>query len=402
MTDENRKLAQEAIDTVAKYGSKAAAATALELPYMTLSNRVKIAKRLKLAPNQSRDASLEAQVRFLKDELKRAQQTALDNEAVRTHIIGLQKDVSRAAPPEWTLPLRGPASSPGVPTLLISDLHWGEVVDPRQINGVNEYNLRIAHQRMDNLVEASVHLLKILDPKMRYPGIVLPLGGDMISGDIHEELEASNEMPTMPTVVDLYGKLVSVISFYADQFKRVFLPCVTGNHGRNTHKIRAKDRHHTSFDWMLYTFLAKRFEGDPRVTFFIPDGPDAYYRIYEHKYLLTHGDQFRGGDGIIGALGPLTRGNQKKQSRNSQIDMAYDTMAVGHWHQDIFLRRLIVNSSLKGYDEYAYANNFGFEPPSQQLWVTHPKYRITYRMPVLVDRQRAAQKTEWVSLPKAA
>jgi hypothetical protein len=182
----------------------------------------------------------------------------------------------------------------------------------------------------------------------------------------------------------------------------VFLPCVTGNHGRNTMKMRAKDRHHTSFDWMLYTFLAKHFEGDRRVTFYIPDGPDAFYRIYEHKYLLTHGDQFRGGDGIIGALGPLTRGNQKKHSRNSQIDMAYDTMICGHWHQDIFLRRLIVNGSPKGYDEYAYANNFGFEPPSQQLWVTHPKYRITYRMPVQVERQKAAVKTEWVSLAPLA
>jgi len=206
----------------------------------------------------------------------------------------------------------------------------------------------------------------------------------------------------LPTVVDLYGKLVSVITFMADTFGRVFVPCVTGNHGRDTHKIYSKDRHHTSFDWLLYTFLAKHFEKDARVSFYIPDGPDAYYRIYEHKYLLTHGDQFRGGDGMIGALGPIIRGDHKKRSRNAQIDMEYDTMVIGHWHQDIFLRRLIVNGSLKGYDEYAWSNNFGFEPPSQQLWVTHPKYRITYRMPVLVDRQKAAPKTEWVSLPKAA
>jgi len=231
---------------------------------------------------------------------------------------------------------------------------------------------------------------------------VLPLGGDMISGNIHDELTQTNEMQTMPTVLDLYGELVGVISFMADTFGRVFLPCVTGNHGRDTHKIYAKDRHHTSFDWLLYCFLAKHFEKDSRVTFFIPDGPDAYYRVYEHRYLLTHGDQYRGGDGMIGALGPIMRGDHKKRSRNAQIDMEFDTQVMGHWHQEIFLRKLIVNSSLKGYDEYAYANNFSFEPPSQQLWVTHPKYRITYRMPVLVDRQRAAPKTEWVAIPKAA
>lgn len=30
------------------------------------------------------------------------------------------------------------------------------------------------------------------------------------------------------------------------------------------------------------------------------------------SYLLTHGDQFRGGDGVIGALGPIIRGDHKK------------------------------------------------------------------------------------------
>ena len=66
--------------------------------------------------------------------------------------------------------------------------------------------------------------------------------------------------------------------------------------------------------------------------------------------------------------------------------------------QYIHLTRLIVNGSLKGYDEYAYNNNFGFEPPQQALWLTHPKHGITFRMPVQVDRKRAAPKTEWVSV----
>jgi hypothetical protein len=392
---------QAALNLVSQHKTIADAARASGMVRQRLSELFEKAKALGLKPTAG-DAPLLQQISFLKDELRRAQQSAVTHETVRSEIINLKAAVTELAPIDWVLAPRGAASSPGVPTLFLSDLHWGEVVDPRQINGVNEYNLEIAHRRMDAVIESAVHLLKILDPQMRYPGIVLPLGGDMISGDIHEELEVSNEIPTIPTVIDLYGKLRSVIGFAADTFRRVFVPCVTGNHGRNTMKMRAKDRHHTSFDWMLYTLLAKHFENDKRVTFYIPDGPDAFYRIYEHKYLLTHGDQFRGGDGIIGALGPLTRGNQKKHSRNSQIDMAYDTMICGHWHQDIFLRRLIVNGSTKGYDEYAYAGNFGFEPPSQQLWVTHPKYRITYRMPVQAERQKAPLKTEWVSLPKAA
>jgi hypothetical protein len=80
--------------------------------------------------------------------------------------------------------------------------------------------------------------------------------------------------------------------------------------------------------------------------------------------------------------------------------MDYDTMLIGHWHQYTHLGRLIVNGSLKGYDEYAYNSGFPFETPQQALWLTHPKYGITYRMPVYVDRVREATKTAWVSVPK--
>jgi hypothetical protein len=203
----------------------------------------------------------------------------------------------------------------------------------------------------------------------------------------------------MPTVLDLFGKLASFLKLMADTFGNVMVPCVTGNHGRDTTKIWAKDRHHTSFDWLLYCFLAKHFDGDKRITFHIPDGPDAYYRVYGHRYLLTHGDQFRGGDGVIGALGPIIRGDHRKRSRNSQIDMGYETMLLGHWHQYMHLTRLIVNGSLKGYDEYAYSSNFPFEHPQQALWVTHPRHGINWRMPVFVERAKAVPKAAWASVP---
>jgi hypothetical protein len=202
----------------------------------------------------------------------------------------------------------------------------------------------------------------------------------------------------MPSILDITGKLTWMIDELLKHFPRIFLPCVTGNHGRNTHKIWTKDRHATSFDWLIYNLLAKHYEQDKRVTFLIPDGPDAYYRIYGHRFLLTHGDQFRGGDGLIGCLGPIIRGDHKKRSRNAQIDMEYDTMMLGHWHQYIHHSRVIVNGSLKGYDEYAYTNNFGFEEPQQALFVNHPKHGITYRMPVKVDRAGKAQKAAWVSI----
>ncbi|HLB49832.1 MAG TPA: hypothetical protein VJL59_22675 [Anaerolineales bacterium] len=402
----NNTLAQEAVNTFAKHGNnQRAAAAALGIPRTTFQARLDDGRHRGLKPNGGQidpdsPQALYAQVRRLEAELRRAQATSSEIEAVRNIVGGLSNKVAELKPPPFIAVGPNTPSSPGVPTLFLSDWHAGEVVYPTQINHVNQYNLTIMRERVAALVKSAAHLLGIISPKMDYPGIVVPLGGDMISGNIHEELTATNELNSMPTVLELYGVLVGIIDELARIFGHVFLPCVTGNHGRDTRKIWAKDRHHTSFDWLLYQFLARHFEKDKRITFYIPDGPDAYYKIYQHRYLLTHGDQFRGGDGIIGPLGPIIRGDHKKRSRNAQVDMEYDTMICGHWHQYIHLSRLIVNGALKGYDEYAYANNFPFEPPSQALWLTHPKYRITYRMPVYVDRQRKPAKAAWVSVPK--
>lgn len=336
----------------------------------------------------------------LQAELRRATLESADAAAIKLVIGSLGDRVAKLQLPKWVQAPLAKGSSPGIPTLFFSDLHWGEVVRPSQIGNVNTFNLAIAHERMQYTVETAVHLLKILDSGMDYPGIVFVLGGDLISGNIHEELAATNEINTMPTVLDLYGQLVVVIEKLADTFGNVLVPCVTGNHGRDTRKTWSKDRHATSFDWLLCQFLAKHFARDKRVTFYIPDSSDALYKIFDTRYNLTHGDQFRGGDSIIGPIGPLTRGNQKKQARNQAVGQEYDVMICGHWHQYIHLERLIVNGSMKGYDEYAYQNNFGFEPPRQGLWLTHPRYGITYRMPVLCEQPPKRKAVPIWTVPK--
>jgi hypothetical protein len=393
---------QDAVDTLVAKGSRSSAARALNMPASTLKSRLDGAQRLGIKPSKgtARGGPLTDQVKRLEKELREATKEQADTATLKEIIGTASKRLDKLDAPAWTVkPL--PATSPGIPTLQLSDFHWGERVYSKQVNGVNEYSLAIARERLKYCVETAIHLCRILDRDMRYPGIVVPLGGDMISGAIHEELRASNEIPTMPTVLDLVDHLVPAILTLADTFGRVFLPCVSGNHGRDTMKIYAKGRNHTSFDWLLYQFLARSLGRDKRIAFYIPEASDASYRIFGYKYLLTHGDQFRGGDGMIGALGPILRGDHKKRSRNAQVGMDYDTMVMGHWHQRIALDRVIVNSSLKGYDEYAFVSNFPFEQPSQNLWITHPRYGITYSMPVYVDpAPKKRVNTEWASIAK--
>lgn len=333
----------------------------------------------------------------LQSDLAEAKSHAVTADVLREWIGTTKLALAELNLPKW---VDSPklSGAPGVPTLQLSDLHWGEIVKASQIGGVNEYSLSIARRRLETVVKGAVKLARILSPEMKYPGIVVQLLGDCISGNIHDELQATNEINTMPTVLDLYRHLVPALRLLADTFGYVFVPCVTGNHGRDTRKIWAKDRHHTSFDWLLYQFLAIAFEGDPRVTFYVPDSSDGLYRVFGVRYLITHGDQFKAGDSIIGAIGPITRGEQKKLARNVAVGQEYDVMAFGHWHKRMISNRLRGNGSLIGYNEYAAQGNFGFELPLQNFWMTHADHGITFDAPLLAEETKAAAKTAWVSI----
>jgi hypothetical protein len=338
---------------------------------------------------------LTKQVRDLKSRVRVLEDSALTDERIEREILGLREGSSE--PPGWLLETQRAKKGPGVPTLFATDWHWGERVEPSEIGGVNRYNVEIAHERARAFFTSAIDLLTNHMVCPEYPGIVLDLGGDMLSGDIHEELSQTNELESIPALLDLRGVLRWGISELRKRWP-VFVVGVTGNHPRQSPKPRAKRRNHTNFDWLLYKLLEGDFADDKEVAFQIPDGPDALYQVYGHRYLLTHGDQFRGGDGMIGALGPIIRGDHKKRSRNGQIDQGYDTLVLGHWHQLIQMQRLIVGGSLKGYDEYANAGNFPYEPPRQALWVTHPDHGITLSMPVLVEKQkRTRAAASWVS-----
>jgi hypothetical protein len=399
------ELMQQAVNEYYTTNSKVLAAKNLNLAPGTFAHRYNLGVQHGLVPNADLKApetgiayelsEARAKIRQLESSALAQAKEDFNAEFIKRKIIKLAE--SEINIPDWVIRKPKGHNVTGIPTLLASDWHWGEVVDPAQVGGVNEYNLKIAQERARAFIETSIDLLKNRFNNPKYEGVVFALGGDMFSGNIHEELATTNDMEVMPCVLDLWGTLVWCIEILADEFGKVFVPCVSGNHGRNTHKIQNKNRNYTNFDWLLYQFLNKRFENDKRVTFFIPDGSDAYYQVYGYKYLLTHGDQFRGGDGVIGCLGAIIRGDHKKRSRNAQIDQEYDTMLIGHFHQLIQLQRLIVNGSLKGYCEYAYSNNFGFEPPRQALWITHPLHGITFSCPVNVDRKRKPINTTWVS-----
>jgi hypothetical protein len=351
-------------------------------------------------PQARKLTGLTDRVRELESQLKAIHRDNLTAETVRRHIFGLRD--APVDPPGWVVSTKHKAGTAGVPCTMWSDWHWGEVVVPAEVNGINEFDIAIAQRRARALVEKTIRLAKHYMVGAEYPGIVINLGGDMLSGDIHEELTETNELPSMSALLDLFGVLVWALGSMAEAFGRIFVPCVPGNHGRNTRKPRFKRRAHSNFDWLLYNLLERHFQGDKRVSFYVPSGADAYYSVAGRRFLLTHGDNLgvKGGDGIIGSLGPILRGDFKIRNANTSYGQPYDTLIIGHWHQYLPLERVIVNGSLKGYDEFAkLALRAAPETPRQALWFVHPEHGVTCHWPVNVEAPRAAATAaKWVEL----
>jgi predicted phosphodiesterase len=257
---------------------------------------------------------------------------------------------------------------------LWSDWHIGEVVFREQVAGINEYNTEIARRRVRTLVEKIIHLCFHHTVNPTYPGIVVCLGGDMISGIIHEELRETNDATVMQQLREVYRLLASSLATLADAFGHVWVVGVVGNHGRSTYKPRAKNRVQDSFEYTLYGFLEDRFLNDKRFDFYIPEHTDAIFTIAGHRFLLTHGDSTgaKGGDGQIGAIGPIIRGEKRVRDVQSLVGEAQSITLMGHYHMKVSLDNVIVNPTLKGYDEYA-MNMLRARPerPAQMLLFVH-------------------------------
>ena len=94
-------------------------------------------------------ALTEEQIKHLEKALKTAQQESADASAIKAAIGDIKTRIDTLDLPTWaSAPLAKP-SSPGVPLLFLSDFHWGEVVHPSQINGVNKFNVGIEHDQDD-------------------------------------------------------------------------------------------------------------------------------------------------------------------------------------------------------------------------------------------------------------
>src|SRR5579859_4305576 len=176
--------------------------------------------------------------------------------------------------PDWVNSKTSKLTDHGAPLTILSDVHYGEVVKAAQTNGVNDYNPAIAYKRLKTYTSHVIEIQRQHGGSKKPPGLVLCLGGDMISGSIQEELRMTDAKTPIQDVQEMTDALAGVVDNLSTYFGRLFMPCVVGNHGRDTLKTHFKNAVFHNHDWSLYMNLARVFKGNKNIRFYIPEAFD--------------------------------------------------------------------------------------------------------------------------------
>jgi hypothetical protein len=323
---------------------------------------------------------------------KRAQELAKELADTRHTLDQVSGLMSRAPnPPQWNLPKTGRRNrASGL--LTISDIHAGEVIRPDEVGGLNEFNLEICRSRLRRLFGAAISILPRWASDCRLEGIHVALNGDLVSGDIHDELRRTNALTAQEQVWFVGDELAAGLKKLADAFGCVFVCITPGNHGRSTLKTHAKGTSSLSYDTMVGESLRRYFEHDKRITVMVSPARDAVYEILGWRVLQTHNDQGGGGgQGFAGPMLPILRKGKSVEWMAAQSRVFYDILVTGHYHTSGNLGKILANGSVVGYGEFAQSIRAAPEVAQQWLALITENWCIRERTEIkLQDTRKAA------------
>lgn len=254
----------------------------------------------------------------------------------------------------------------------LSDWHVGETVNIDEMGGVNSYSIDIFRRRAGRLADVS-HALMTQHWKGDPPEkIVLIFGGDMITGEIHEELAITNDALSAPAVRCCAEVLAGLVK-HLKQIAPIDIYTLPGNHGRLTKKPQSKGMAVNSFDTLISQIVEMMVVGTEGVRFFYPKSGDAVFNVYQWVFCAVHGDRIgsRGGQGFIGPVATIARGVHKMKSYYTSQGVIVHYFLIGHFHTTAKIPGAFSNGSLIGPSEYSRDLRANPEPSKQSMIIVH-------------------------------
>ena len=266
----------------------------------------------------------------------------------------------------------------------LSDTHFGKIILPSTVNGLNEHNPDIARKRMDYLAENLIKMVRKERSEVKIDTLVLGLGGDfMENAMLHDHSQvatAFSQMREIEFAKELLHKFIKTVAENGN-FKKIMIPCVRGNHSRTTKKMNSTIDYLTNFESLLYNLLKQDFN-DSLFDWYAPDSDICEFQVYDKKIRSLHGWQVKSGGGIGGLTIPLN----KYILRMDQISKC-DYNLMHHYHSLSYpTANCTLNGSLCGYDTFAMQIGASFQKPMQSFQLLDKKRGFTIKAPLFCEK----------------
>ena len=311
-------------------------------------------------------------------------QTELLADMIRDSIPGFAKNsvVTQRKPTEHPK-----GDTPQAIVAPLTDTHIGEFIDTDQMIGLNTYDFNIFNNRLYGWANQVITLSGLRKNSVDIPELVVPMLGDMISGDIHEELSNTNLANCMMQMIRGANLIAQALMFMAPHFSKVRVPCVVGNHGRMTRKPPMKDKF-MDWDYLMYQWIAALCKNQPNIEFHIPRSYFTVFAVCNRNILAMHGDAVSGAGSMASIMKVMTNLRSVLQYKTilepeagvpeAQIAEHFDSVMIGHFHRvdelDIGPGTAHMCGCMKGADEFAMNRLQAVTKPQQIVTYWHPKY----------------------------
>lgn len=357
---------------------------------------------------RQKNLQLSEENRALKKELKILDKNSnvigAISDSILPYVQGLQL-------PKMKKPPLIKGSGKGISQLLsLNDWHYGDIVRPEQVNGLNSYSTNIACRRVEKVVNATIRLghdhATTGNPVEE---LVVVLNGDQFSGmhNIHPD-DALEDGRIARQLVDCALLTAQAIWELAAHYSKVRVVCPAGdNHTRSTRRTptsaTALEQSWSSPYHEIISLMLMQLE---HVTMEIHPSYQAFFRIQGWEWSACHGHGIKGGGGNLGFpaygvskhhAGNLAKtvmlAKMLKQKKDATFDDfvaalsgIVDHTLVGHFHTKLTFEHLggevHISPSLKGHDTFTGDILSKVGKSGQTLWCIHPKNDIMCTHPI--------------------
>lgn len=272
--------------------------------------------------------------------------------------------------------IKSTSGSPVAAVLKLSDWQIGEVIDKTETEGFGEFNHAIAEARVERLCDSFLTWVQ-MHRKAGYNLNRFDIfsEADLVSGNIHYELEVTNEFPVTVACTKAGFLLAHVVAKLAARFDEVHLwEESADNHGRLTRKNQAKQGAKNNYSYIAHVICNQALSAHQNVKVHFGDGTKLLADVLGKKFLIAHGHHIMGSMGI--PYYGMERDRAREAMKRLNTDKTFHYISCGHWHVPAIISgNILVNGSLPGTTEFDHMQGRHAEP-SQVSFMVHPVHGL--------------------------